>query len=184
MDRYAAFLRGVNLGPTRKAPSARLRESFEAMGFTDVATFRNSGNVIFSVADGGGEDALRAKVEEGLERALGFEVVVFLRSEKQMHAIAGHEPFDPEAISRSNGKLQVSLLQKAPSGAARKKVLAMATDEDPLAFKGSELYWLPSGGLLESELDLNVIAKLVGQTTRRTMGTMEQIASKFFGSSP
>lgn len=171
----------MNLGPTRKAPSATLRAGFEEMGFADVATFRNSGNVIFSVADGGGESAVRAKVESGLESALGFEVVVFLRSDRQLHAIAGHDPFDPEAVSRSKGKLQVDLLQKAPSAAIRRKALAMATDSDQLAIKGSELYWLPSGGTLESELDLDALAKLVGTGTRRTMGTIEQIAAKFFG---
>ncbi len=171
----------MNLGPTRQAPSATLRASFEEMGFADVATFRNSGNVIFSAADGGGESALRAKVESGLESALGFDVVVFLRSDRQLHAIAGHDPFDPGAVSRSKGKLQVDLLQKAPGAAIRRKVLAMASDSDLLAIKGSELYWLPSRGTLESGLDLDAIAKLVGTGTRRTMGTIEQIAAKFFG---
>jgi uncharacterized protein (DUF1697 family) len=44
--------------------------------------------------------------------------------------------------------------------------------------EGRELYWLPSGGLLESDLDLKAIEKLLGADTRRTMGTIEQIAAK------
>jgi hypothetical protein len=57
-------------------------------------------------------------------------------------------------------------------------VLALATEDDPLAIAGRELYWLPSGGLLESELDLKAIEAAVGSDTRRTMGTIEQIAAK------
>ena len=57
-------------------------------------------------------------------------------------------------------------------------MLALASDEDLLAIEGRELYWLPSGGLLESDLDLKAIEKLLGADTRRTMGTIEQIAAK------
>ena len=51
-------------------------------------------------------------------------------------------------------------------------------EADLLAIEGRELYWLPSGGLLESGLDLKAIEKLLGTDTRRTMGTIEQIALK------
>ncbi len=68
---------------------------------------------------------------------------------------------------------------RKPSATARKKVLALAGKEDLLAIEGRELYWLPSGGLLESGLDLKAIEAAVGLDTRRTMGTIEQIASKY-----
>jgi uncharacterized protein (DUF1697 family) len=180
--RYAAFLRAVNLGSTRKAPSSALRAAFEEMGFEDVATFRNSGNVAFSAAGkSGDEGAIAAGIESGLARALGFEVPVFLRSERRLRAIASHEPFEPKAVERSSGKLQVDLLPMAPGAGARKRVLAMAADDDLLAIRGTELYWLPSGGTLESDLDLAAIDDLVGPGTRRTKGTIEQMAAKLFG---
>jgi uncharacterized protein (DUF1697 family) len=180
--RYAAFLRAVNLGSTRKAPSAALRAAFEEMGFTEVGTFRTSGNVVFSTAKmAADEPRLMRTIENGLEAALGFEVPVFLRSDRRIRAIASHEPFDPQAAKRFTGKLQVALLQRAPSAAARRKVLAMASDDDLLAVRGSELYWLPSGGTLDSDLDLAVINELVGPSTRRTMQTVALMAEKFFG---
>ncbi len=181
MPRYAAFLRAVNLGRTRKASSAVLRSTFEDLDFEDVATFQTSGNVVFSMAGRASEAALRSRVEAGLEKTLGFPIPVFLRSEKEILAIAAHEPFDADAVERSKGKLQVALLPKAPSGAARRKALAHATDSDPLAIDRRELYWLPSGGTLESELDRSASDKLVGPTTTRTMGTIERMAAKFFG---
>jgi hypothetical protein len=66
------------------------------------------------------------------------------------------------------------------SAGTRKEVLALASDEDRLAFSDRELYWLPSGGILDSALDFKVIGKLLGPMTTRTKGTVEQLAAKYF----
>jgi uncharacterized protein (DUF1697 family) len=171
---HAAFLRGVNLGKHHRVSSAELRSVFEGIGLSDVATFRASGNVVFS----GG--AAAARIEEAIETSLGFATAVFLRTAGEVRAIAAGEPFPAEKVAASGGKLQVAMLPRKPTAAARKKVLGLATDADALAFGARELYWLPSGGQMESELDLASIEKLVGPTTRRTMGTIEQMAAKFF----
>lgn len=176
MERYVAFLRGMNLGK-RRIRNDELRVEFEALGFEDVATFRASGNVIFA-ARRQSEVALRKAIEAGLREALGYEVPAFLRSCAEVAAIAAEEPFPAKAVAASKGKLQVSLLAKKPGVAAREKVLALASEADLLAVEGRELYWLPSGGLIESDLDLKAIEAAVGADTRRTMGTIEQIAAK------
>jgi uncharacterized protein (DUF1697 family) len=181
MPQYAAFLRGVNLGRHRRISGADLCAAFEGMGFEDVGSFRASGNVVFGGVKGT-EAKLKASVEEGLVKATGMEIVVFLRSADEMLAIADQQPFDKRLVEKAEGKLQVSILPSKPSAAARKKVLALATDDDLLAFGERELYWLPNGGILETELDLAAIDKLLGPITRRTKGTMEQLAAKFFAS--
>ncbi len=169
----------MNLGG-RRVKNNELRARFEELGFGDVATFRASGNVIFGSDDGDGEAALTARIEAGLAEALGYEVPVFLRSVTEVAAIASRQPFEAKLVEVSKGKLQISLLLKKPSAAARRKVLALATDEDRLAIEDRELYWLPSGGTLDSELDLKAIDAALGRATRRTMGTIEQIADKHF----
>jgi uncharacterized protein (DUF1697 family) len=178
MDRYVAFLRGMNLGG-RRIKNEELRQHFEEMGFEEVATFRASGNVVFATPKREAESKLAQRVEAELDERLGYDVPVFLRNIEEVAAIAAQRPFDLKQVEKSKGKLQVSLLMKKPSAAAKKKVLALATDEDPLAIHGRELYWLPSGGLLESDLDLKAIEGLLGTATRRTMGTIEQIAAKY-----
>ena len=180
MNRYVAFLRGMNLGH-RRIKNEELRAHFEAMGLEEVATFRASGNVIFATPKREAEAKLAARVEAELDGRLGYDVPVFLRSAKEIAAIAAQQPFPAAKVKKSKGKLQVSLLEKKPSAAAKKKVLALAGDEDLLAIEERELYWLPSGGLLESDLDLKAIEKLLGADTRRTMGTIEQIAAKYCG---
>jgi uncharacterized protein (DUF1697 family) len=179
MPRYAAFLRGVNLGSVRKAGGAELRSLFEGLGLADVATFRTSGNVVF---DAGREAPaeLTARIETALAEELGYEVAIFLRDASEIRAIAAHEPFPAELVESSKGKLQVSLLAAKPSASARKEALARATDEDRLAFGERELYWLPSGGTRDSALGMRGIEKLVGSSTMRTKGTIELIAAKFF----
>ena len=171
---HAAFLRGVNLGATRKTGSAELRACFEALGFEDVATFRTSGNVAF----GANRAPAAKRIEDALHESFGFEVKVFLRTAAQLRKIAAHDPF-PRA--RSEGKLQVAMLSKKPSAAVQKKVLAHATDADRLAFGAMELYWLPSGRMRDAGLDLRAVEQLTDAWTMRTKATLELIDSRFFG---
>jgi uncharacterized protein (DUF1697 family) len=178
MERYVAFLRGMNLGG-RRIKNEELRRHFEEMGFEEVSTFRASGNVIFSPSRREAEGRLARRIEAELDARLAYEVPVFLRGIEEVAAIAARGPFDRRRVEKSKGKLQVSLLAKKPSAAAKKKVLALAGDEDLLALEGRELYWLPSSGLLESRLDLKAIERVLGRDTRRTLGTIEQIASKY-----
>ena len=154
---------------------AELKALFEEAGARDVATFRTSGNVAFEA-----DRDMTKELEAHLEKALGHEVVIFLRTARELNAMAAHEPFPAREVESSKGKLQVLLLASKPSAAKRKEVLELATAEDRLAFGPRELYWLPSGGTLDSSLDQGAIAKLVGRNTMRTKGTIEQLASKFF----
>ena len=174
--RYAAFLRGVNVGRNHRVSSAELKSMFEELGADEVATFRTSGNVVFEAP----RDMAR-KIEQHLEKTLGYEVAIFLRTEKELKQIAAHRPFPAKDVEASKGKLQVSMLGKKPTAAVRKKALAIATDQDRLAFGERELYWLPSGGTLESKLDRKALDKLLGPTTMRTKGTVELMAEKYFG---
>ncbi len=177
MERYVAFLRGMNLGK-RRIKNEELRAEFEALGFADVASFRASGNVIFGADGRPSESGLTKTIEAGLGEALGYEVTTFLRSAAEVTAIAAREPFEAKLLDASKGKLQVLLLAKKPTAAARRKVLALATDEDRLAIEGRELFWLPGGGTIDSELDLKAIDKALGKGTMRTKGTIDQIAAK------
>jgi uncharacterized protein (DUF1697 family) len=177
MPSHVAFLRGMNLGG-RRIKNVELRAEFEALGLADVACFRASGNVVFSAK--GSEAKLTGEIEAGLGEALGYQVPVFLRSAKELRALATHEPFDAGEVQASEGKLQVALLPKKPATKARKQALAESSDEDRLALEGRELYWLPRGRMSDSELDLKLLETALGPWTMRTMATIEQIVVKYF----
>jgi uncharacterized protein (DUF1697 family) len=178
MERYVAFLRGMNLG-NRRIKNPELKKHFEAMGLEEVATFRASGNVVFADPSGDSESKLQKRVEGELDERLGYDVAVFLRSFEEMRAIAAQEPFDAAAIKRSKGKPQVNLLAKKPTAAAKKKALALAGPDDEMVFADRELHWLPSTGLSDTEVDFKALDKALGRGTMRTMGTIEQIAAKY-----
>jgi uncharacterized protein (DUF1697 family) len=179
MATHAAFLRGVNLGAHRRVSNAELQEMFTSLGLTEVKPFRTSGNVAFT-AEREAVDRLTSRIEDALAQELGYAVVTFVRTAEELRAICAFEPFERRRVEAGAGKLQVSILTARPSASVRKSVLAMADDRDLLAFGERELYWLPSGGTLETALDVAAIDRALGPTTRRTKGTLEQLASKHF----
>jgi len=179
MPTHAAFLRGVNLGAHRKVSSAELRTVFEGAGLADVATFRTSGNVAFG-AGREPETKLKGRIEAALAEALGWEVTVFVRTAGEVQAIAATEPFTAKDVEATEGRLQVIMLAGKPAAAARKQMLATATESDRLALEGRELYWLPAAGTQNAEWEVKTADRLFGPTTMRTMGTVELLARKFF----
>lgn len=180
MERYVAFLRGMNLGK-RRIKNPELVAHFEAMGLEDVATFRASGNVVFVDPAGEAESKLQKRLEAELGRRLGYDVAVFLRSAREVAAIAAREPFDAPAIAASKGKPQVVLLGRKPSAKARKALAELAPAGDLMVIEGRELHWLPSVGLSATELDTKALDRALGKGTTRTAGTIEQIAAKYCG---
>ena len=178
MERYVAFLRGINLG-NRRVKSPELVAHVEAMGFGDVATFRASGNVVFVDPGAGTEAKVRARVEAGLEEGLGYDVATFLRSAKEVAAIAARDPFDARAIEASKGKPQVILLSRKPSAKAEEALGEITPDGDLMVIEGRELHWLPAVGLSETDLDAKALDAALGKGTTRTAGTIAAIAAKY-----
>ena len=168
----------MNLG-ARRITNDALAGHFEEMGLDEVGVFRASGNVVFA-APREAAGKLTKRIEEGLAGALGYKVMVFLRTAGEVGEIAAAEPFPEELVNASEGKLQVSVLAGRPSRADRETVLSLASDEDRLAFGERELFWLPSGGLLDSDLDLKAVDSILGASTRRTKGTIDLIAARYF----
>jgi uncharacterized protein (DUF1697 family) len=179
MPTYAAFLRGMNVGGHR-ITNAELAAAVQAVGLDEVATFRASGNVIFS-SPRRSTERLEKDIEAGLQKTLGYAVPAFLRDREQMRTIAARRPFSTEQQSGLKGKPQVAFLSASPGSRERRAVLALAGERDALALEGRELHWLPAGGISESELDLKAIERLLGAFTVRTTGTVAEIAARYFG---
>ncbi len=170
-----AFLRGMNLG-RRRITNEALAQAFTDLGFEAVQVFLASGNVVFSSDEK--PSALEGRIAEGLEASLGYPVLTFVRTDAEVRSIAGQPPFDG-ARGRVGGKPQVIFLPKPPPAAKRRKAMELATEDDRLVFSGAQVLWLPSGGISDSELDLDAIGKLVGPTTVRTHNTVVRLAKKF-----
>ena len=89
---YIALLRGINIGG-HKVKMAKLREIFEKLGFNDVRSYINSGNIFFDT-DSIDKQSLSRKIQVALRQSLGYEVPVFLRTINEIETIINQQPFE------------------------------------------------------------------------------------------
>ena len=91
MAQYVALLRGINVGGNNIIKMAELRHCFETLGFGNVATYIQSGNVLFEAAQPG-PASLSARIEEALSERFGYQARIVLRSHDQFRAIVADAP--------------------------------------------------------------------------------------------
>ncbi|HLL34019.1 MAG TPA: DUF1697 domain-containing protein [Streptomyces sp.] len=92
MTTYAALLRGINVGGSKKIPMADLRTLMEGLGHDGVRTYLQSGQAAFSTGRGD-EDSLAAELTRAIEQRYGFTVDVIVRDHAYLKAIADACPF-------------------------------------------------------------------------------------------
>jgi uncharacterized protein (DUF1697 family) len=176
LPRYVAFLRAINVGG-RVVKMDHLRALFEAMKFKQVETFIASGNVLFEARFDDAE-ALEQRIEKHLERALGYEVLTFVRSPAEIAAAAAYEPFgDPAALPPAHATY-VGFLKANPSDEARQKLLGYRTNIDDLHVREREVYWRCVKSLRESLFTSALLEKTLGPATMRNVSTVRKLAAK------
>ncbi|MER6350255.1 DUF1697 domain-containing protein [Streptomyces sp. NPDC001595] len=92
MTTYAALLRGINVGGSKKIPMTELRTLMEQLGHDDVRTYLQSGQAVFA-SDRGDEESLAAELTQAIEKRYGFTVDVLVRDHAYLRAIADDCPF-------------------------------------------------------------------------------------------
>jgi uncharacterized protein (DUF1697 family) len=96
--RVAALLRGINIGSSKRIAMATLREIAESLGHTDVETYLQSGNVVFT-PKGKGDHA--ARLSKAIEETTGHEVAVLLRTGEELAKVVAANPYpvsDPTKV--------------------------------------------------------------------------------------
>jgi uncharacterized protein (DUF1697 family) len=175
MTTYVALLRGINLGPTKKISMAALRQMTERLGYDQVSTYINSGNLILD------SDADPADLEHEISMAIsaefGLAVDVCVRSADQLAAVLAANPYpngDPARVT-------VAFLTGPAPAAAPERVAALASDHEPFTFAGSEVYVHYGQGQAGSKL-AERFAETVGVscTVRnlRTVGKLVELTSR------
>jgi uncharacterized protein (DUF1697 family) len=176
--RYIAFLRAINVGG-HIVKMERLRVLFEEMGLAKVETFIASGNVIFE-SSSKNEEALRKKIEKQLQQALGYEVGVFLRSDKEVSEIAAYQPFPPSELDASGVSLYIVFLATKPITEAERALMAARNEVDDFKLHGRELYWLCRKNFSDSKFSGPRLEKTLGlRGTARNSTTVRKLAAKY-----
>ena len=169
MGVYVAFLRGINLGPTNKISMPELREMAEELGYTDVATYINSGNLIFVSAKKAA--ALEREISSAISKRFGNRIDVAVRTPAQLKKILADNPY-PDG---SPSQVTVAFLTKAAPADAKKKVAAMATEAEPFTFAGSEVYVHYSNGMGRSKLAEKFSSIIGVSSTVRNVNTVTKV---------
>jgi uncharacterized protein (DUF1697 family) len=163
--RYAALLRGVNVGGARKVSMAELAEVFVSLDHQDVRTYIQSGNIVFRSSKA--ERTIAAALESAIEESLALDVKVMLRSHAELVAADAANPFG------GTEGVHVVFLERAPSKSAAASLDPDRSHGDAFVLVGRELYLHLPTGAGRTRLTLGYVEKQLGVAgTQRNWNTL------------
>jgi uncharacterized protein (DUF1697 family) len=171
---HVALLRAINLGGRTMVSMSDLRALLERLGFQDVRTLLQSGNVVFRGGRRTGsslEDYLEAEVR----KALGLQSNVIVRTSAEWAAVVARNPFPAEA-KRDPGHLTVAFLKEAPPAKAVEALRAAIRGREVIQADGRHLYAVYPDGIGRSKLTHALIeSKLGTRGTARNWNTVLKV---------
>lgn len=174
MARFVAFLRAVNVGK-RRVDMAECKQSLEALGYEDVGSYVNSGNLLFS---GSGKPAPHeTRIRRALEARYGFEITTFVRTEAEVRAMATLKPFGEIAADHTH----FALLPLTTLTAAEKKAAeALSNDHDEVVVEGRDIHWLIRSKSTDTTLEAKHWKKALpgNPTTARNTTMLEKLVDR------
>jgi len=165
MKKFIALLRGINVSGQKKIKMSDLKSLFEEIGFQNVETYIQSGNVIFSSKENSGEK-LKSKISSGIKRKFGFDVQVIILTPKEIEYTFKHNPFIKK--KKEIERLYVTFLSNAPSKENIQKLNSIDYSPEEYIIDEKLIYlFLPNGAgnaklsnnLFENKLKLNATTR-------------------------
>jgi uncharacterized protein (DUF1697 family) len=171
---YIALLRGINIGPHKRIKMEALQQAMRELGFDDVKTYIQSGNVVFKTAT---TDATRLanKIEKKLLSAFGFPVPVIVRTPAELHQVIQKNSFLKES-GIDSAKLHVTFLSGSPEKAVLKSLDTIAAGPDRVRWNDKEIYLHCPNGYGETKLSNSTLEKALSvQATTRNWETVTKL---------
>ena len=165
--KYISLLRGINVSGQKKMKMSDLKSLYEELGFQDVLTYIQSGNVIFNTEIKSKSD-LSELIENAIDNKYKFHVPVEIRTNSEISKILKNCPFGSVDIEHEGTKVLVTFLSAKPLEDKLEKVLEYVTETEELVLKGKEVYLYCPNGYGKSKLSNTFLEKKlgVGATTR------------------
>ena len=171
-ERHVALIRGINVGRAKRVAMADLRTAIAALGYRDVVTLLNSGNVVFSAA-AGEAGAAGARIERAMARRLGVSARVTVLNAADIAEAIAENPLG--AIAHDPARLLVTIPRTAGDRAALIPLTRQDWTPDVLALGRRVAYLWCAGGILDSRL-LSAVTKTSGDAaTSRNWSTMVKL---------
>jgi uncharacterized protein (DUF1697 family) len=173
--RYAAFMRGLNLGK-RNVKMEDLKKIFVKAGFTNVESFIASGNIVLTSASTD-RAAMEKKIELAIEKAYGYVSETFIRDFAELAKIGKAMPF--KGIEDAPTYL-VGLLKEPLDAAGKKRFMALASPRDQFAVSGREVWWYSENSQADSKFSANAFDKALGvRSTWRNLRTVRRMVDRW-----
>jgi uncharacterized protein (DUF1697 family) len=176
-DRRVALLRGINVGKAKRVAMADLRRLFEDLGYGDVRTLLNSGNVVFTLprrAPGRG-GPLQDSLEKAVADRLGVSSrIVVLDAGEVAEAVTGN-PF--ASVAKDPTRLLLVALRGPDAADALKPVLKEKWTPESVALRKRIAYLWCANGIAESPLWTAVTRAIGDGGTARNLSTMTKLLS-------
>lgn len=173
MTSYVAFLRGINLGGSNKIAMPALRELAVTLGYGDVRTSINSGNLLFTAT--GTDRELSEQIQRALLEEFGKSIDVAVRSEAQLRRLLGSNPY-PDG---NPSQVTVAFLTGPAPATAQQKVTALATEAEPVTFAGDEVWVNYTEGIANSKLAAQFVKAVGVSATVRNVRTVGKVVALF-----
>ena len=139
-ERLVALLRGANVGGSSVIKMADLRAAFESLGFADVVTYIQSGNVVFKSTEQDRE-RLSAEIETRLRTSFGYRGgAIFLFSADELAEAAAHNPFEPARLEHEQ-YCHLMFLSAEPDADRQRALIALQGKEYRFEFHDRVLYY-------------------------------------------
>jgi len=173
---HIALLRGINVGGHKQIAMADLRDLLMQLGFANVISLLQSGNLVFD-ATGKTAAQLERLFETEVEKRLRLQTDFFVRTAKEWKDVVAHNPFPKEA-TRDPGHLVVMFLKDAPNVTAVKALQKAITGPEVVRAGDKHLYIVYPDGIGRSRLTNAVIDKQLGtRGTGRNWNTVLKLAA-------
>jgi uncharacterized protein (DUF1697 family) len=169
-----SLLRGINVGGNNMIRMEALRGIYQGLGLRDIQTHLQSGNVICR-APRPDLERLSSRIEDAIEKAVGFRPAVILRTPAELREAIARNPFAArEGIHP--GKLLVTFLAADPGAEAHARLLAIPPAPEEMHLTGRELYIYFPNGMGRPTLKLPLVDKALKTTgTGRNWNTVTKL---------
>jgi uncharacterized protein (DUF1697 family) len=176
MKTFISILRGINVSGQKKILMADLKTLYESLGFRDVITYIQSGNVIFKSGGKGTDEELAKKVEKAIKKKYGFEVPVIIRSNEEIRKIISDSPFRKEKIPEIK-KLHVVFLSEIPDKVHIEGISKMDFSPDRFHVTGKNIFLHIPDSYAETKLSNTFFEKKLKVTaTTRNWNTVLKLS--------
>lgn len=175
MKTHISLLRGINVSGQKLIKMAELRKMYKSLGFSDVRSYIQSGNVIFSAPEEE-EGVLIHRIAAAILDTFGHEVSVLVRTVDELERVIGANPFPKEA-ERDPKKVHVVFLAEKPEEEMVKELAEVKSDREGVVCIGRELFLsLPDGAARTKLTNAVFERKLKMPTTARNWRTVTILA--------